>query len=384
MELFKASNQWATRPPDERFWSIKDAAAQCQAYREQAVTAVANYADLRVEARDDELVLIGKENYPAQLTHYAFGQLCGRGEPMAPPHFLRQLKPTLAAQVLNSCLKQRAGNDNAYLLFHQNGKMLLRAALSERYERLWNNEIFERCLDLPEGWKVPPARPANDDPRARPATAADLLECRRSGLSVKEGDLIAPAGIYASDHDMFLFMVNEGIGLDGGHLNRGFFLWNSEVGDKSFGFCSFLYDHVCGNHIVWNAKGVSEFRIRHLKDVRYKGFRQLSLEMRKYSDASVSDDEAVIESAKKMVLGNSKAEVVEALLGIVRKKRLSLPQKTLDAAYDVAEARVDRYGDPRTLWAQVSGLTEHSQTLKFAEHRNELDREAGKLLSVAF
>jgi len=48
--------------------------------------------------------------------------------------------------------------------------------------------------------------------------------------------MISPAGIYASDHDMFSFLVNEEYRIDDGSdggLARGFFVQNSEVGAEN-------------------------------------------------------------------------------------------------------------------------------------------------------
>lgn len=236
-------------------------------------------------------------------------------------------------------------------------------------------------MDMPAGWRVPPARPAFDDPRARPATKADLLD-DTGMLSIQEGDMIAPAGVYASDHDMFVFLVNETKRIDE-TLSRGMFLWNSEVGDKSFGFCTFLYNHVCGNHIVWDASGVKKITIKHVGDVQGKGFRKLRAKIVEYADESVSDNEAIIKKAKGLELGMGKDQVVAALLGITRKKRIPIPQAVLGSAYDVAERHEDRYGPPNTMWAAVNGLTQHSQTIGFAGARNRLDEGAGKLLALA-
>ena len=80
--------------------------------------------------------------------------------------------------------------------------------------------------------------------------------------------MIAPAGLYASDHDCFAFMVNESVtvddGSDGG-LCRGFFVSNSEVGAASLKFTS-LYRSVCGNHIVWGAKQAQERHCPHRQE----------------------------------------------------------------------------------------------------------------------
>jgi len=59
MELFKAANQWATRPADERFWTLQEAAHACLAYRRQAGTKAVPYADLRVEADVARIKKIG-------------------------------------------------------------------------------------------------------------------------------------------------------------------------------------------------------------------------------------------------------------------------------------------------------------------------------------
>jgi hypothetical protein len=53
-------------------------------------------------------------------------------------------------------------------------------------------------------------------------------------------------------------------------------------------------------------------------------------------------------------------------------------------AYAVAEARTDRYGDPRTAWAMANGLTEHSQTFTNIDARTAVDRAAGKVLEMVF
>lgn len=387
MDLFKASNQWATRPADERFWSLEQATATTLAYAKRAGSKTAPYRDLRVQAMDGDLALVGRQGVPAALTHWAFGQLSQKaGFPASP---LRSLPPTLAAQVLNHKLKERGDRDgsDADLFFHNNGRLLLRGVLSQQYKRIWNHEVFNRLLDLQaKGWRVPPARPAlQTDPRARKATEDDVLNTKGM-LSVQVGDMIAPAGIYASDHDMFAFMVNEDRTIDDGRGNalaRGFFAWNSEVGARSFGIMTFLYAHVCGNHIVWGAQNVVEVKVRHVGDAQEK-FRGLHVQLQEYADASASEDEAQIKRTQSVLIGKDKEEVLDALLGVTRARRIALPEKTMAKAYDRAEAREDRYGDPRTAWGIVNGLTEISQELPHGEDRVAVDRAAGRLMDVNF
>src|SRR5207302_1489157 len=79
--------------------------------------------------------------------------------------------------------------------------------------------------------------------------------------------------LFASDRDMFVFLADEDRRIDipgrrngsGGSMARGFFVWNSEVGDKTLGLGFFLFDYVCKNRIVWGADQYTEIRIRHTK-----------------------------------------------------------------------------------------------------------------------
>lgn len=392
MELFKAMKQWQERPADERFWGPKDAAEVTKAYRDISAEASIRYGDLRVEADNGEIYLVGKANQPAQLTHYAFGQLSARAK--APADYLRSLPATLAAQNLNHCLKVRGEkdyNDTAKLLIHKNGNMLARCFTGNEYKRVWNHEIMERLCALQDlGWRTPPARPAVRDSRARPATEEDCIQSSKQGLSIKPGDMIAPAGCYASDRDMFAFMILEGNSLENPldkntPLTRGFFVWNSEVGDKSFGAQTFLLDAVCGNHIVWGATDVEEIRLVHTGDVRNKAFRELTIELRKYADSSINDDMSKLYSAQQFKLGDTKDEVMQTLLGFASKKSVLKSVLNKPTILDAMEAAENpRYGDPRTAWAISQGLTVISQRKAYTSDRIKLDRAAGQVAAMAF
>jgi hypothetical protein len=98
-------------------------------------------------------------------------------------------------------------------MFHTNGGLHLRCVTSDEYKRIWNYEIAELALALQEneGWKTPPARPCGvEGVPVRIATADDVLRnSSHPGLGIEVGDKISPAGLYASDHDCFIFQVNE-------------------------------------------------------------------------------------------------------------------------------------------------------------------------------
>jgi len=183
---------------------------------------------------------------------------------------------------------------------------------------------------------------------------------------------------------MFAFMVNEGRPVDdgrGGALYRGFFVSNSEVGDRAFALTTFLYNAVCGNHIVWGAEDVRELRIVHLghtADTRaYLGMRRA---VKSFADRGAGEDEASIRSARDKLLGNTRDEVVDGLF-----KRKVATRTDLTASYALAEEHLEDHGaNPASVWGMVAGMTRLSQESRYADKRVALDKAAGKVLRMAF
>lgn len=383
MELFKASAQWSIRPEDQRFGSLEELHGAVSSYRGSAVEATVPFNSLRTEAQGGEVMLVGRKNIPARLTNWSFKQICGAVG--VPASYAQTLPATLAAQNLNHGLSKTEDRADRQVLFHQNGSLLARALTSDKYTRIWNSDITARLLTLPgQGWQVPPARPAFEGQKGtRIATEADVLRGTGFGLSVKVGDEIAPAGLYASDHDLFAFMVNNDRRIsepgnpDG--LARGFFVSNSEVGAASFSITRFLYRHVCGNHIVWGASQVKEFRIRHIGTADDRAFAEIKGQLLEYAEDSAADDEARIRTAVGFTLGATKDEVLDRLFGI---KGLGITRADLDDAYDLTVEHEEI--SPRTAWGMAQGLTRLSQQTPYVDARVAADRAAGKVLAIAF
>lgn len=372
MELFHAAKQWATRPADERFDSLEEMHEATLAYRRTAVEAHdVPWKDLRVEAGGEEVYLAGRTGTPAKLTHYSFGQLASRVG--APAKYLRELPPTLAAQNLNHGLKEKGDSDaeNAQLMFHRNGTLLLRAVTSTKYERVWNHEVVERLIDFSARHGLVPAQATFD--WSQRAAGQD-----QQGAT--QLDPNADNALYASDHDMFAFVMSpERSIIDpvGKAMRRGVIVQNSEVGAASLRFMGFMFRDVCCNHIIWGAEEIAEVSLRHVGDIHTRWAGAL-LSVRKYLDGAASFDEAQMQELRVQIAG-SKQEVLDRLFGI---RSLGLPMNALEASYDAVVP--DEDGDPRSVWGMTQGVTRYSQTLPYAEDRHKIDRAAGKLLQIAF
>jgi len=383
--LYEASHQWRNRPADERFENVVDMYNACKGYANSAKIAQQNWTDLCVQEVNDDVCLVGSGGNPAKMTHYAFSQLARTIG--APADYLRSLPTPLAVQAVTHGMAQKIEMSPRQLLLHKNGNMVIRCMVSELYDWVWNFKLIEHCKPLFDaGWVVPPARPAVSDPRARPATEADILPNQCDfGLSVKVGDMIAPAGLYASDHDMFMFLVdpNRSIDIGSRSLMRGIFIRNSEVGDCSLAFKFFCMDNVCGNHICWGVSNVHEISVKHMgENTLNRALDKLEITLKKYQD-NAKEDEQTLANARKFVLGASKEDVIDAIVAYAKTHSLPLlSRKRVNEAYSTAEAFEHRYGNPRTLWGVVSGLTQNSQG-DYADVRSDVDIQAGKLLAMA-
>lgn len=363
MELFKAHEQWATRPVDERFPSIQALYEATLAYAKTSAEREVPFEALRAHAVDNHNVaLMGKAGNPALLTHWAFGQLANRVG--APAEYLRTLPPALAADNLNHGLVARRvetgsrASGTANLLFHSNGSLLCRAITTDRYTRIWNHEVAERLLEWEtDGWA--PARPTI--------------------RSLGENDTLP---LYASDHDMFVFLSRSDLAIaepgQDGALYRGVIVENSEVGAGSLKLTRFLYREMCGNHIIWGASDVADLSLRHVGNVRGRMHRW-AFNLRAYANASASRDQLMVEKAMSTTIADTKDGVLDRLFGI---RSLGLSRRTVEAGYDAVIQAQD--GSPNTVWGMAQGLTRHSQTLPFADKRTDLDRAAGKLLEFSF
>jgi hypothetical protein len=356
----------------------------CEASRRGSQVARVKFADLRAVENNGALAIVGPSGNPAKLTHYAFGQLAGAVG--APAGYLRELPPENAASDLNVGLSKKSAENglDRDLLFHKNGGLVLRACLTERYERVWDADVCEYLEKLEAaGWKNPAGRhPGIAGVPSRPAVDGDILPGQ---INIAIGDAIAPSGLYASDHDMFYFGVaaDRVVGQGPDTLMRGVFVRNSEVGDSSLVFTFFLMQAVCGNHIVWGARGVHEVRVRHTgRDPMRKALREFEGQLVRYRDGAAEEEKGII-AAKSLVLGSNKNEVLDALVKYAKSHSIPLSRSRLNEGYETAEKHVDWYGSPRSLWANVAGLTHASQAIGFADDRAVVDRAAGKLLEMA-
>ena len=367
--LMQASHQWMSRPNDQRFTSLIELAAATKAARDTSKAIV--ISSRSIEARPVEgdhrgLVVVGPNGAPVAPTHWSFGQLAKMAD--APAGYMRDLPAELAADCINYGLARRDIEDIGVLLRKPEATegspaMALMAALTgPNYGRIWNHAIADKLIALfGDGvtgtWKVPG-------------------EFGKDVVVTKDNTTL-----FASDRDMFVFLADEKnrIEMKGrrpglmGSLARGFFAWNSEVGAKSFGVGTFLFDYACSNRIVWGAEGYEEINIRHTASAPDKFLEEVAPALQSLSTASTTGITTALQAARDKRLGDTDA-VDQFLL-----KRFTRAQtQAIKVVHMNEEAR-----PIETLWDAVTGATAYAKQIQHQDARVELERKAGDILTLA-
>ncbi len=349
------SRQWASRPDDQRFLTLDDLYNKVAQRRHECQTLDVALDAMQVAPTDSgDIVLTDGGDIEGLLTNWSFGQLCTRAH--APAGYLRTLPAELATIPLQWSLEHHEtasdeGND-AKLLVRKNGQTFLSAITSSSYGRIWDEDVVRAIRDNIDTneWKVPASSYSARDPKR--ATT-----------------------LYASDRDVFIFLVNEGVAIeaDGERLHRGFYVWNSEVGSATFGIATFTYDYVCDNRIIWGQKNFKEMTIRHTSGGPHRFVARAVPELTSYVQSSSLGMADTIRRAKATEVGRNR----ESVLSWMKQRGFTLP--IARKAYDRAEADPRGY-NPRSVWGLVQGATDAAHEMAHSDARTEVEAKAGALL----
>lgn len=184
--------------------------------------------------------------------------------------------------------------------------------------------------------------------------------------------------LYASDRDVFMFLVDPESQIDVGNgrtLHRGFYTWNSEVGSATFGLATFLYDYVCDNRMICGIEQFNEIKIRHTggapERFAYEGARLLE----HYAQTSVAGITQQVQKAQQF-------EIPKAAEKDGVEKWLQARGFTSSVAKSAVASAQAEEGDARSLWDIINGITAHARTISHTDARVTLEKQAGKLMDL--
>lgn len=360
-----AFNQWANRPADERFETLENLydVTSSRRLRSRAIEVATEKIHATYEAGTGLRINGGIET--SAPSHWSFGQLCGWVG--APAAFMRDKlsdAPELLTGNLNHCVQRAEVKDALKWLLiepENDGVPVLQAVTSPTYGRIWDADCVGAVQRIRDGsggkWHNPPAW--------APGHFGDASKAR-------------PGGLYASDRDVYMFMIDGGSFLEGGDgksLNRGFIVTNSEVGKSTFTLTTFLHRGVCGNNIIWGAQDVTQLAIRHSKGGPARFDSEAMPALRAYAERGAAADEAALKKCFAFQLPAERKD-----LAALVNKAAKFSGREIENAVTVAKLEE---GECANLWQFVQGMTAFARTFEFIDARVDLETRAGKLIDLA-
>ncbi len=367
----RVSSEWFSRPDDERYLSLTALHAAVRSRSERATARTVETKALRVEASRDDAqrlaLIVPGQDMPVAPTHWSYGQLCSLVG--APASYMRQLPAPLAGiNLQHGLLSHRA--ELVKTLEADDGRVELRAVTGPDYGRIWDHELVEAVMRI--------AGDGTGDTRWKVPGLLDWSTMTHNPFVEVTKDTTT---LYASDRDVFLFLVDDAHPIEAGRLPngdpdlyfRGFYCWNSEVGSKTLGMASFYLRAVCMNRNIWGAEGFEEISIRHSKFAGHRFAHQAAPALERFATSSPAPFMAGIRAAREAIVAR-KDEDRETFL---RKRGFSKAETDR-----VIKTVLDEEGrPPESIFDFVQGITALARDKPHQDARLELEGKAAKLLA---
>jgi hypothetical protein len=341
VNLTKASRELFSRAPDERFESFDALLAHCKERKVQATEHWLPSKGLRIEQDAGRLLmrLDQAEDSELALTDWSFSQLCKLCE--VHKETVNKVTAETATLVFRDALPRSRKPFQVYA-----ASETALAVHGTAYSRLFDAEVLQAVREAAPDFTPPP-------PGIGGAT-----------------------GLYAGEQDMFAFGIdpNAWVEIGGESFAPGFFVWNSEVGRRSVGVQTFWFQHVCQNHIVWDAIEVVELKRRHMGNIQDALFdiRNAIWQLVDKRDQRRDSFARGIKLAMNTTLGHD-AEEVHDVLG-----KHGIGLRLANQALELAGPQ-----SPYSVFAIVDALTRVAGRYENAGDRLVLDQKAATLLSLA-
>ena len=369
----RVSSEWFSRPDDERYLSLDDLFASVKTRAARSRTRTVESAAIRVEAHRDDpeklaLIIPGADE-PITPTHWSFGQLSSIVG--APAAYLRQLPAPLAGINLQYGLTSHRA-EQIKTMEVADGRTELRAVTGPYYGRIYDHELVsavQRIAGNGTGdtrWKVP-----------------GVLDWSTGIYNPRVDVTKETITLYASDRDVFLFLVDDLNPIEAGRLRdgspdlyfRGFYCWNSEVGAKTLGMASFYLRAVCQNRNLWGVEDFEEIIIRHSKYAASRFAHEAAPALLNFANSSPMPFVNGIKAARERIVAHSDEDRTEFL----RRRGFS----KAETAKVIETVLAEEGRPPESIFDFVQGITAVARNKPHQDARLDMEAKAKKLLDRA-
>ena len=369
----RVSSEWFSRPDDERFLSLTDLARTVSARSERSRTRTVESAHIQIEAsRNDPerltLILPGADA-PVAPTHWSFGQLASLVG--APAAYLRQLPAPLAGINLQYGLANHRA-EQVKTFEADDGRVELRAVTGVDYGRIFDHELVEAVQRIAGNgtgdtrWKVP-----------------GVLDWSTGVYNPGVDITKDTTTLYASDRDVFIFLVDDLNPIEAGRLPdgspdlyfRGFYCWNSEVGAKTLGIASFYLRAVCQNRNLWGVEDFEEITIRHSKYAASRFAHEAAPALLNFANSSPMPFINGIKASRERIVARKDEDRTDFL------RRRGFTKAETSKIIDTVLTEEGR--PPESIFDFVQGITAVARDKTHQDARLDMEAKAKKLLDRA-
>ena len=366
----RVSSEWFSRPADERYLSLSELHAAVRGRAERSRTRTAETAAIRVEASrgDAERLTLMCQARRYRLHPRTGALVSSQRWSVRRPPICASCQRSLAAINLQYGLTSHRA-ELIKTLEVEDGRVELRAVTGPDYGRIYDHELVaavQRIAGNGTGdtrWKVP-----------------GVLDWS-TGLYNPHVDVTkSTTTLYASDRDVFLFLVDDLNPIEAGKLPdgspdlyfRGFYCWNSEVGAKTLGIASFYLRAVCQNRNLWGVEDFEEITIRHSKYAASRFAHEASPALTRFANSSPMPFVNGIKTARERIVARTDDERTEFL----RKRGFGKSE----TAKIIETVLAEEGRKPESVFDFVQGITAVARDKPHQDARLDLEARAKKLL----
>lgn len=375
------STQWMSRPHDQRFLSLNELHAYKEKFWRGAFQTRTETKEIEILApelkskADAHALTVGvkldtgsvQEIREIAPTHYAFGQLCGLAK--APAAYLRELPSQLVTDQLNYRLRFAREIEEIKLY---GGKEQLYAATGPDYGRIPDYEVVEAVRQVAGNgrgerrWKIP-----------------GVVDWSTHMYNPEAPVTKESTTLYASDRDLFIFLVDDRNPIEIGKLQdgspdlvfRGFYVQNSEMGARSLKLAAFYLRAVCMNRNLWGVEGFQDLTIRHTRLAPDRWLQQAVPALNSYANGSQMKLIEGVKAAKDLIVASNEEDALEFLRN--RKFGAAKSKELLERGLR-EEGR-----PPRSAWDMAQCLTADARDIPNTDDRLGQELEARRILELA-
>jgi hypothetical protein len=368
------SQQWFMRPDDQKFLSLDDLFAKTFAYRAASQAVDLDPRGFDAYADGDALLInhdkIGEGLHPTNYGFCDIASLVG-----APSRYLSKLPASIAADCLNHGFTKVPDKDvQVYAgLGAAFDVPTLRCQTSTRYGRITDADVVAEVMKLAGSgtgdtrWKVP-----------------GVIDWSDMTYNANVDITKQTTTLFASDRDIFLFLVDDKNPIEVGKtakgdpdlMFRGFYVWNSEVGARTFGLATMYLRGVCQNRCLWGVEGFSQTTFKHTSGAPDRFMVEAAPTLQSYAETAASKLVEGVAAAKAALVTPGGEDANEARVEFLTKFGFSKAQaEDLILTSVIEEGRA-----PESVWDYAQAMTAVARQCQFQDQRIKLEQRAGRLL----